>query len=94
LEELKERLNERNQEIERLEQEVEQWMSASEQLQKLGEDAVNEIQEETDRLREEVYQWQQHYDAEVARRREAETELANSEQKLNDLDRMLARLMG
>ncbi len=94
MDELKEKLAERNQEIERLEQEVEQWMAASEQLQKLGEDAVNEIQEEADRLREELFQWHQHYDEEVKRRREAEAELANSEQKLNDLDRMLQRLMG
>ena len=32
-----------DEEIERLENEVEQWMAASEQLQKLGEDAVAEV---------------------------------------------------
>jgi len=87
------RLQEKSDEVERLENEVEQWMVASEQLQKLGEDAVKEVNEEADRLREEVQHWQSQFEQQVKRRREAEAELANSESKLNDLDSMLRRLM-
>ena len=83
----------KSEEVERLENEVEQWMAASEQLQKLGEDAVKEVMEEADRLREEVTQWQTQYEQEVQRRKESEQELLNSESKLNDLDSMLQRLM-
>jgi len=93
LEEAEAKLAERTEEVERLESEVEQWMAASEQLQKLGEDAVKEVNEEADRLREDVLHWQQQYEQQVGRRREAEAELANSEAKLNDLDNMLRRLM-
>jgi len=93
LEEVEALLFEKNQEKEKLESEVEQWMAASEQLQKLGEDAVKEVSEESEKLREEVSLWQQAYEKEVQRRRDAESELASSEAKLNDLDNMLQRLM-
>lgn len=62
--------------IERLEGEVEQWMVASEQLQKLGEEAVAEVSEEAESLREEVISLTQKYEEEVHRRREVEAELA------------------
>jgi chromosome segregation ATPase len=62
--------------IERLEGEVEQWMVASEQLQKLGEEAVAEVSEEAESLREEVITLTQKYEEEVHRRREVEAELA------------------
>ena len=64
------------QQIERLEGEVEQWMVASEQLQKLGEEAVAEVSEEAESLREEVITLTQKYEEEVHRRREVEAELA------------------
>lgn len=65
-----------SQQIERLEGEVEQWMVASEQLQKLGEEAVAEVSEEAESLREEVITLTQKYEEEVHRRREVEAELA------------------
>lgn len=88
------KIREQEEEINRLESEVEQWMTASEELQKLGEDAVAEITLEADRLREEVAQWKKAVDEQTQRRREAEVELLNSESKLNDLDSMLRRLLG
>jgi chromosome segregation ATPase len=87
-------LREKEQEIERLENEVEQWMAASEQLQKLGEDAVADVTTENERLRAEALHWQQVAEKEAQRRRESESELNSSESKLNDLDSMLQRLMG
>jgi len=90
---LESKLAEKIKEVGRLEYEVEQWMAASEQLQKLGEEAVKEMNEEADRLREEVSHWQGQYELMVAKRAEAEAELANSEVQLNNLDNMLRRLM-
>jgi ribosomal protein L9 len=51
-------------------------MVASEQLQKLGEEAVAEVSEEAESLREEVITLTQKYEEEVHRRREVEAELA------------------
>lgn len=51
-------------------------MVASEQLQKLGEEAVAEVSEEAESLREEVISLTQKYEEEVHRRREVEAELA------------------
>jgi len=93
IEELQLRLQEKSEDVERLESEVEQWVVASEQLQKLGEEAVKEANEEVDRLKEDVQHWQSQFEQQVKRRREAEAELANSETKLNDLDNMLRKLM-
>ena len=68
-------------------------MVASEQLQKLGEEAVREVTEEASGLRDEVNELQEKYEGEVRRRREVESELANSESKLSELDTVLSRLM-
>merc|ERR1712137_1501445 len=91
---LAEAIKSKDEEIERLESEVEQWMVASEQLQKIGEDAVAEITAEADRLRQELATWQQTAEEQIRRRREAEAELLNSESKLNELDSMVRRLIG
>ena len=80
--------------IKELEAEVLEWMTASEQLQKLGEDAVAEISSEAERLRKEVQEYHDIAEKERQRRREAEAEVLNSQSKLEDLDKMLRRLLG
>ncbi|MDP2437432.1 MAG: hypothetical protein Q8P67_16935, partial [archaeon] len=92
--ELEQTLVEKSQDIDKLENEVEQWLVASEQLQALGEEAVKEVTEEAERLKEEVQLWQNKYEEQVSRRRQAEEELSASENKLNDLDSMFQRLTG
>eukprot|EP01090_Pellita_catalonica_P017051 TRINITY_DN5066_c0_g1_i2.p1 TRINITY_DN5066_c0_g1~~TRINITY_DN5066_c0_g1_i2.p1 ORF type:complete len:1057 (+),score=345.54 TRINITY_DN5066_c0_g1_i2:42-3212(+) len=86
-------LDEKSEMIEKLENEVEQWMVASEQLQGLGEEAVREVTEEANSLRDENETLMLKYEEEVKRRREVEAELASSEAKLNELDAVLGRLM-
>ena len=91
--ELLEKLQDKTSEIERLEQEVEQWILASEQLQRLGEEAVEEISKESEELRREVKEKEEGLREERRLRKDAEAELLKSEEKFHDLDRMFARLM-
>lgn len=94
VQDLQRQIHEKEERINHLEFEVEQWSNASEQLQKLGEEAVLEISQEADRLRGEVEHWHKEYEEQYRLRKEAEAELLSSESKLNDLEVMLQRLIG
>ena len=80
--------------IEKLEADIEVWMTTTDQIQKIGEDAVTEISKEAVSLRAENEKLQQQISEEIQRRRYAEEELFNSEAKLKDIEGLMGRLSG
>eukprot|EP01112_Ceratiomyxa_fruticulosa_P020078 TRINITY_DN6732_c0_g1_i2.p1 TRINITY_DN6732_c0_g1~~TRINITY_DN6732_c0_g1_i2.p1 ORF type:complete len:133 (+),score=27.15 TRINITY_DN6732_c0_g1_i2:97-495(+) len=87
------RIESQQADIQRLEADVQQWISAAEQLENLGQQAVNEVSRELEKVTQESREWQSKYEEQIKLKEAAEHELASSEQKLQKLDTVMKRLM-
>jgi predicted nucleic acid-binding Zn-ribbon protein len=79
--------------IEQLQAEVAKWQSSAAQLEQLGTEAVQEVYAELERERKDKADLQQKLEDEKQKREKAEEEVAVSEQKLQQLDGVMKRLL-
>jgi len=76
-----------------LQAEVQKWMASAQQLEQLGTEAVQEVYAELEKERSGKSELMLKYEEEKGRREKAEEELLISEQKLQQLDGVMQRLM-
>jgi len=86
-------VGDKSEEIAALQAEVQKWMVSAQQLEQLGTEAVQEVYAELEKERQSKTELMTKYDEEKSKREKAEEEMLISEQKLQQLDGVMQRLM-